>query len=143
MAFLSRLRREDPRAGDVGVGVVIITGSCCIPGMRPFDEQAHRVVKQAIAESGVPAQVKELPASSALFGGAPKTVVAELVQMLNEGGRIGLPAVLINGTVISYGVPTVEAITAALAEAAGRVAPTTGTLETQVEPDVETEPLHG
>ncbi len=143
MAFLARLRREDPRAEDRGVGVVIITGSCCIPGMRPFDDQAHRVVRQAIAESGVSAQVKELPASSALFGGAPKTVMAELVRMLNEGGRIGLPVVLVNGTVISYGVPTVEAITGGLMEAAGRVAPTAGTPESPVEPSVETEHVHG
>lgn len=143
MAFLARLRREDPRADVGGIGVVIITGSCCIPGMRPFDEEAHRVVRQAIAESGVTAQVKELPASSAMFGAAPKTVVAELVRMLNQGGRIGLPAVLVNGTVVSYGVPAVEAVTAALMEAAGRVAPTTGTPESPVEPGVETEHVHG
>lgn len=143
MALLSRLRGEDRRAEDGRVGVVIITGSCCIPGMRPFDEQAHGVVRQAIAESGVSAQVKELPASSALFGAAPKTVVAELVRMLNEGGRIGLPAVLVNGTVVSYGVPAVEAVTAALMEAAGRVAPTTGTPESPLEPGVETEHIHG
>ena len=142
MSFISRLR-DRPRPEAAGVGAVIITGSCCIPGMRPFDDEAHRIVQEAIAGSGVSAQVRELPASSAMFGGVPKTVMAELMRMLNEGGQIGLPAVLVNGEVVSYGVPNVETVTAALLRAAGRTTPASATPETPVEPDTETEHVHG
>ena len=58
---------------DRQTGVVIISGSCCIPGMAPFDEQARRVVDQAIAETGVAAQVRMMPATTAYMGGAPKS----------------------------------------------------------------------
>ncbi len=105
-------------AGDARPGVVIITGSCCIPGMQPFDAQARRVVEQAIAESGVAAELRDLPASNAMFGGAPRDVMARLLAMLNEEGRIGLPAVLVDGEVVSYGVPTVEAVRVTLLKAA-------------------------
>ena len=142
MAFLARLRRENPRADVGGIGVVIITGSCCIPGMLRFDQEARRVVEHAIARTGVSAQLKELPASNALFGGAPKQVLADLMRMNNEGGRIGLPAVLVNGEVISYGVPSIETVTAALLQATGRAALAAETPETPTGSGTETEHVH-
>jgi hypothetical protein len=63
--------------------------------------------------------------------------------MLNEGGRIGLPAVLVNGEVISYGVPSIEIATAALLQAVGRAAPAAETPETPAGPGKETEHVHG
>ena len=39
--------------------------------MRPFDAEARRVVEQAVAEEGLPAKQRKLPAGSAMFGGAP------------------------------------------------------------------------
>ena len=143
MPLTSLLHRGGRAAQGPGIGVLIITGSCCIPGMRPFDQQARRVVEEALAQSGVSAQVKELPASNALFGGVPKTVLAELMGMLNEGGRIGLPAVLVNGEVVSYGVPSIETVSAALLEAAGRPATAAGTPETPADPDTGTEHVNG
>jgi hypothetical protein len=142
MQLRSRSRSEAPHADDPGVGVVIITGSCCIPGMRPFDEQARRVVEQAIAQAGVPAQLKELPASNALLGGVPKQVLAGLMARFNEGGQIGLPAVLVNGEVVSYGVPRIETVTAALL-AVGQATTAANTPETPAEPGTETEHVHG
>ena len=143
MSWTSLPRRGAPPAAEVGVGVVIITGSCCIHGMRPFDEQARRVVEQAIAQAGVPVQLKELPASNALFGGVPKQLLAELLRMNNEGGRIGLPTVLVNGEVISYGVPSVETVTAALLQVTGRAAPAAETPEIPAGSGTEMEHVHG
>ncbi len=100
------------------VGIVIITGSCCIPGMAPLDEQAHRIVEQAISKTGVAAQVKLLPATTAYMGGAPKDVIAQLIGKYNQSGQIGLPAILINGKAISFGVPEIGQIEAALLQAA-------------------------
>ncbi len=95
-------------------GVIIISGSCCIPGMAPFDEQARHVVEQAVSETDIKAQIKIIPASTAYFGAVPKDVMAKIITELNQSGRMPLPAVLINGKIVSYGVPQVDAIKTAL-----------------------------
>ncbi|MBI2952924.1 MAG: hypothetical protein HYY30_01315 [Chloroflexi bacterium] len=109
--------RKDPREDSkVGVGVVIISGSCCIPGMKPFDEQAQRIVQQAITETGVEAVVKVMPATTAMAGGAPKVVMAKLIGEF-QAGKLGVPAILVNGKPVSYGVPRLEEMNNALIEA--------------------------
>ena len=95
-------------------GIIIISGSCCIPGMAPFDEQAKRVIEQAISETGVKAQVKIIPASTAFFGAVPKEIMIKIITEFNQSGRMPVPAVLINGRIVSYGVPQVEDIKNAL-----------------------------
>ncbi len=113
MGVRSLVPQDSPR-----VGVVIVTGSCCIPGMAPFDEQARRIVTQGIAEAGVAAHVKVVPATSAFLGAVPRNVVAGLLTTFNQTGRVGLPAVLVNGELVSAGVPDLGTITAALLRAA-------------------------
>jgi len=85
--------------------------------MAPLDEQARRVVEQAIAETGVAARLTIMPATTAYFGGVPKEVMARLMSD-SESGRLGVPAILVNGGAVSYGVPTVEQIKSALLGAA-------------------------
>ncbi len=104
------------RKNNSEAGVIIISGSCCIPGMAPFDEQAKRVVEQAVSEMGIKAQVKVIPASTAFFGTVPKEIMAKIITEFNQSGRMPLPAVLINGKIVSYGVPQVEDIKKALLE---------------------------
>lgn len=104
------------RKNNSEAGVIIISGSCCIPGMAPFDEQAKRVVEQAVSETNVKVQVKVIPASTAFFGALPKDVMAKVIAEFNQSGRMPLPAVLINGKIVSYGVPQVEDIKKALLE---------------------------
>ena len=55
----------DFRRKETSVGIVIISAACCIPGMAPLDEQARRIVEQAISETGIMAQVKIMPATTA------------------------------------------------------------------------------
>ncbi len=102
------------RKKDAEIGIIIISGSCCIPGMSPFDELARHVVEQAISETDVKVQVKVIPASTAFFGSVPKEVMAKIITEFNQSGRMPLPAVLINGKIVSYGVPQVEDIKKAL-----------------------------
>ena len=105
------LFRKDPKAHPV---VMIITGSCCIPGFAPLDEQARQAVKQAIAETGTDVQVREIPASSAMYGAVPRSLIAQWFQSANSG-QMPLPAVLVNGNVASTGIPAnIEAIKTAL-----------------------------
>ncbi|NJD03596.1 MAG: hypothetical protein FIA99_13620 [Ruminiclostridium sp.] len=97
------------RRNDSQVGIVIISGNCCIPGMAVFDEQARRIVEQAVSETGVAAQVKVVPVSKAMFGGLISGEVRnKLMSDYNQSGKIGLPAVLINGKIFSNGVPEIE-----------------------------------
>lgn len=110
---LNFLRKD----GGVRVGVVIITGSCCIPGMVPFEEQARRIVGQAISETGVAAQVKEVAASTAMFGGVPRQILGKLMTDF-QAGRVSLPLVIVNGKAVSYGVPKLDDVKSALLQAA-------------------------
>lgn len=110
---LNLFRREEPKVEQKQVGVVIISASCCIPGMAAFDEQARKVVEQAIAETGVAARVEVMPATKAYFGGAPKEVMARLMSDSNQG-KLSVPAILLNGKDVSYGVPELEDLKAAL-----------------------------
>lgn len=95
------------------VGIVIISAACCMPGMAPLDEQARRIVEQAISETGVEAQVKIVPATTAFFGGVPRQIMAEMIN-LSQSGRLPVPAVLINGKTVSYGMPELESFKSAL-----------------------------
>jgi hypothetical protein len=96
------------------VGIIIISGSCCIPGMTPFDEQAKRAVEQAVSETDAKVQVKVVPVSTAYFGAVPKEVMTKIITEFNQSGRMPLPAVLINGRIVSYGVPKIEDVKKAL-----------------------------
>ena len=109
-------QERDPEKGST-LDVIIISGSCCIPGMAPFDEQARRIVDQAIAETGVVARVSVMPATTAYFGGAPREVMTHLVSLSNQD-QLGLPAVLVNRKAASYGVPALEDLKLALLRAA-------------------------
>lgn len=95
---------------DTTKNIVIITGSCCMPGMAALDEEAGRLVNQASSETDVPVRIKLLPVSKAMFGGVPKDVYGKLMGEYNSTGRIGLPAVLIDGKLATYGVVDYESI---------------------------------
>lgn len=86
---------------------LIVSASCCYPGMAVFDEQAKKVIEQAASEVGVKAEVKIVPGSTVVYGGViPKPVLNKLMSRFsrNETG----PAVLLNGEIIFYGVPKLE-----------------------------------
>lgn len=95
-------------------GIIIISGSCCIPGMSAFDEQARIAVEKAVSETDIKAQVRIIPATSAFFGSVPREVITKIMTEFNQSGRMPLPAVLINGRIISYGVPRIEDVKTAL-----------------------------
>jgi len=99
------------------VGIVLVSGSCCVPGMAPFDEQARRIVAQALAETEIQAQFATLPISKAYFGGVPRSILDQLGERFSQTGQLPLPAVLINGTPVSLGVPTLDIVITALRQA--------------------------
>jgi hypothetical protein len=81
--------------------------------MAVFDEQARRIAEQAISETNIVAKVIVIPATKAFFGAIPRKIVTDLITMANNG-KIGFPAVIIRDEVVSYGVPRLEDVKAAL-----------------------------
>ena len=100
-----------------GIGVVVVTGACCIPGMAPFDAEAERIVKQAAEETGIEIQFKTVPVLLAMQGGFAKDVLQEGLDRFQQSEKLPLPAILVNGQVIEYGVPKLEDVKSALVEA--------------------------
>lgn len=95
--------------------IIMLSAACCMPGMAGFDAQAEKVIRQAMSETGVNARFEIVPATKAFFSGALRRVINELMVMANQG-KMGAPAVLINGEVVSYGVPTLEIMKEALSK---------------------------
>ncbi|TSA31992.1 MAG: hypothetical protein D4R64_16875 [Porphyromonadaceae bacterium] len=95
------------------LNVIIISAACCVPGMAAFDEQARKVIDKAISETGIIAKITMVPATSAMFGGAYRKIMNDMIQMNNKG-KIVAPAILINKEVVSYGVPNLEDMKTAL-----------------------------
>lgn len=89
--------------------IIMLSATCCMPGMAGFDAQAEKIVRQAITETGIDARFELVPVTKAFFSGALRKVINELMVKQNQG-KIGVPAIIINGEVVSYGIPTLEAM---------------------------------
>ena len=93
--------------------ILIISSACCNPSMAVFDEQAKKVAEQAIRETGVNAEVKIIPGATAIYGGViPRPLVNQLMARFSRNQQG--PAVVIDGEIISYGVPQLENVKAKL-----------------------------
>ena len=95
------------------LNIVMISAACCMPSMAAFDEQARKVIDKAISETGIIAKITMVPATSVMFGGAYRKIMNDMIQMNNKGKTVA-PAILINGMVVSYGVPKLEDMKKAL-----------------------------
>jgi len=98
--------------------VVIVSGACCFPPLRTLDEQARRIVEAAIATTGVPARIVPMSSSQAYYGGLPKAIAEEGRRKKEEIGIAIFPVVLVNSELVSYGVPSPDAVVDALRRAA-------------------------
>lgn len=98
--------------------ILLISGTCCVPQLAILDQQARQIIQQALEETGVTAQVRTLPVSSALSGGIPRELLASLGIAIDPSNLMRLPAVLINNRLISLGVPGLDVIKQALTNAA-------------------------
>lgn len=101
------------------ISVIIISGSCCFPNMAPLDEMAQRVTDQAVAKAGVKAKVRTITATSAYYGGITKETLNRIMTGNNKPGTMPFPVILINGEVVSYGVPEPNELVRALRQKTG------------------------
>lgn len=90
--------------------ILLVSGSCCMPWMAVRDQQAQQVIQQALAETETNAVVKVLPVSSALQGGIPSEILKEMDLQAQRANLTRLPALFINGKLIGFGVPDLEAV---------------------------------
>lgn len=103
--------------------VQVITGGCCGPTTSPFDDRVEAVVRQAVAEAGVPADLRCLSMSEAFYGAVPPAIIERFSGEVRSGGKNPLPVVLINGEVASSGVlPELEQLKSQLVHAAAHAA---------------------
>lgn len=95
--------------------ILLVSGSCCVPTLGPIDQQAQNIIRQALDATGLSAQVRVLPASSALQGGIPPEILKELGAAGEPAQLIlRLPALFIGGKLIGFGAPDLEQVKTAL-----------------------------
>jgi len=94
--------------------VLIVSGTCCFPQLSALDQQARQIIEKALKETGIPAQVRTVTASSAVRGGIPFEVLQSTGLASEVSNIMRLPAVLINNQLISFGIPNLDAIKNAL-----------------------------
>jgi hypothetical protein len=96
------------------VVVLLVSGSCCVPQMTVLDQQAQQIIRQALEETGITAQVRTLLISSALQGGIPAEILKQLEVSIQPANLMRLPALFINGKLISLGLPELNQVKSAL-----------------------------
>jgi hypothetical protein len=94
--------------------IIMISGACCIPTMSDFDEEARKIIDEAISMTGVQAKISMITASAAFASGAYHEIIKKGI------GISDAPVILIDGEVISYGVPQIEDVKNALVRFSGK-----------------------
>jgi hypothetical protein len=92
---------------------LVVSAACCYPGLAGLDDQVKTILTQVSSEVGVSIDVKIVTASTAMFGGViPKPLLNTLMNKFrqNETG----PAVIIDGEIVSYGIPRPDELKAIL-----------------------------
>lgn len=86
--------------------IIMISGACCIPSMAKLDMEVRKIIDEAISLSGVQAKVSKITASEAFVNGAYRKLI--------KTGIENAPVIIIDGEVVSYGIPHLEDIKNAL-----------------------------
>ncbi len=100
--------------------VLLISGRCCFPGMAVLDQQAEQVIHQALTETHISAQVRTVLISSVVQGGIPPEILNQIKGALQPANLMRLPALLINGKLVCFGVPELDQVKSALRLAQGK-----------------------
>lgn len=86
--------------------IIMISGACCIPSMARLDTEARKIIDEAISLTGVQAKVSKITASEAFVNGAYRKLIKKGIE--------NTPVVIIDGEVVSYGIPSLEDVKNAL-----------------------------
>lgn len=94
--------------------ILLISGACCMPQLAGLDQQAQQIIHQALKETSISAQIRTVTISSVAQGGVPAEIVKEIQDSIGPNNPLRLPALLINGKFVSFGVPKLNQIKSAL-----------------------------
>jgi hypothetical protein len=94
--------------------ILLVSATCCVPQLAIRDHQADQIIRQALEEMGLTAQVRKLSVSSALSGGIPMHIIKSTGLAIDPSNIMRLPAIFINNRFISFGVPSLDVIKSAL-----------------------------
>jgi hypothetical protein len=93
--------------------IMILSAACCFPSQAAIDEQAKKIVEHAVHEIGLPAEVRVVPGSTAIYSKSlPKHTKDTLMRKFGQN-ELG-PAIVIDGEIVAFGVPTLEGMKAVL-----------------------------
>lgn len=88
--------------------IIMISGACCIPSMANLDELARKVIDEALSVTGIQAKVSTITAGTAYRNGAFRALIKKGIGMSDA------PFIVIDGELVSYGVPKIEELKSAL-----------------------------
>lgn len=107
---------QNPASAAGGPEVLVITGSCCSPMAKPFDERALRAAQDVIAETGAPATFRTISATAGMNGALSKEVLDDLTERQRNDG-LQLPVLMVGGEVIAGGLIKPEHVREGLVKA--------------------------
>lgn len=93
--------------------IIMISGACCLPSMANFDNEARKIIDEAISITGVQAKVSMITASAAFGNDTFREIIKKGMETTGRDIR-STPVILIDGEVISFGIPKIEDIKKAL-----------------------------
>lgn len=91
------------------INMIIIKSGCCNKLSASIEENFKSSIDQAIHETGSYVKITEVKAHFGMLENIGKKISSEIFEFIKIGKPF-LPIVMINGEVISYGVPTYELI---------------------------------
>jgi disulfide oxidoreductase YuzD len=102
--------KDDNQIIENKVGIVMVTGSCCIPAMKPIEDQVRAMLEEIRSEISTDIVVKEISVIAAMSGALPQELIAQGMGKFTHFGVEMLPLIIINGEIVSAGYPQKEEI---------------------------------
>lgn len=98
--------------------ILILSAACCFPRQAAIDDQAKKLIEQVTQEMGIPADISVVPGSAAIYSKALSQSVKSTLMQRFSRNELG-PAILLDGEIVSYGLPKPEELRAILGKAQG------------------------
>lgn len=99
------MNASNEKPPNTDIVILLVSGSCCLPGLAVHDQQAQQVIEQVLADTGIAAVIKIVPVSSALQGGILSDLLNGMDLQAQRANLTRLPALFINGKLIGFGIP--------------------------------------
>ena len=87
------------------VNAVILSGTCCNPGLAGLDEKIQARIKELSQKNSCELNISVIPISAAAIGGLGlgKEVDETIRNLIADKGMSVLPIVIFNGSIAFYG----------------------------------------